>query len=162
VKPAWRGPRGASLRSCALIVAALVLVACSPASLVTPTYAGLRIGPIETCPPGPIATDHPTPGQPSLWDCDANLAIWLTAARHNFDCRDPGHAAMGRSTLHQAVVPDTPAGPSSGPVQIGAGIPYEVAVFELADGTIRAIKVGHVDFDYRSPVETIDCGPGHS
>jgi hypothetical protein len=161
VNPLWRGTRGSNLRRSALIVMALVLVACSRANPITPTYDGLKIGPIETCPPGPIATDHPNPGQPSLWDCDANLAIWLTAARHNFDCRDPSHAPVVRATLHQSAS-DTPAGPGPGPVQIGAGIPYEVAVFELGDGTVRAIKVGHIDFDYRSPVFTVDCGPDHS
>jgi hypothetical protein len=138
-----------------LIVAILMFVAFAavhlgfPANLFSPTmYDGWKVGALETCPAGPIPTSRPAVGQPSLWDCDASLAVWLSAARDGFDRRDPSHAPVVRATLHRIASNE-----------VSAGFFREVVVFELADGSVRAIGVSHISVDYASPVTAIDYGP---
>ena len=148
--------RGPSPLKSALIVAILVFVAFAavrlgfPANLFGPAiYDGWKVGELETCPPGPILTSDPDAyavGRP--WDCDASLAVWLSAARDGFDRRDPSHAPVVRATLHSIASSVVSAG----------GLGYRVVVFELGDGTVRAIGVSHVNIDYQSPIVTNDFG----
>jgi hypothetical protein len=115
-----------------------------PANLFAPTYDGWRVGPLDTC---PMPNFDPAVEQPTAWDCDASLEVWLAAAREGFDRRDPGHSAVVRTTLHQ--------NGSNARVLCNW---YEVAVFELTDGTTRAIGVGHFCTDYEH-ISTHDYGP---
>jgi len=135
--------RGPSLRKSALILAILVFVAAAalvlggpgcPASLSTPTVDGWKVGALDTC---PMPNFDIVKGEPSPRDCDATLALWLTTAREAFDARNPDHASVVRASLH-----------FNGSSLHYLSPPPEVAVFDLADGTVRAIGVGHAGVDY--------------
>lgn len=127
----------------ASFMTAAALAACST---LAPTYDGWTVGDLDTC-PMPNFNEAIGEEQPSTWDCDASLALWLGAAGQGFDRRDPNHAPVVRTTLHWYA--GNARYLSNGP---------EVAVFELADGTVRAIGVGHVGVDY-SRVHVTDYGP---
>ena len=115
-------------------------------NLVAPTYDGWRVGSLETC-PTPNFDPANDESQPTAWDCDASLAVWLSAAREGFDRRDPTHAPVARATLHH----------SARSTKNLANC-CEVAVFELTEGTVRAIGVAHLGVLY-SRVSTVDYGP---
>jgi hypothetical protein len=115
-----------------------------PANLFAPTYDGWKVDGLDTCPEPDF---DPSAGQPTAWDCGATLALWLKTAGDGFDRRDPGHAPVVRATLHY----------------YGGNAKFlsntcEVAVLELADGTVRAIGVGHVGVLY-DHLATCDHGP---
>ena len=111
-----------------------------------PTHDGWTAGDLDTC-PEPNFDPQKGEEQPSLWDCEATLAQWLTAARAAFDQRDPDHAPIRRVTLHY-----------NASNKKFLSTPLEVAVFELADGTVRAIGVGHFGVDF-AHISTGDFGP---
>ena len=136
---------GPSPLKSALIFAILVFVAFAavrlgfPANFSGPAILdGWEVGELETCPEAPI---HPPVGQ--LGGCDANLAVWLGAARDGFDRHDPSHAPVVRATLHRIAWTH---GVSAG------GLGYRVVVLELGDGTVRAIYVSHTSIDPQSPI----------
>jgi hypothetical protein len=129
------------------LVTALAMLAGVPQSLTNLfalTYDGWKVGSSETC---PVPNFDIQVGQPTTWDCDASLAAWLDAASEGFDRRDPSHVPIVRTTLHEY----------AGGARFLSNC-CEVAVFELADGTIRAIGVAHVGVDY-SRVSVVDYGP---
>lgn len=160
----WRLERGPSPLKSALILAVLAFVAFAavrlgapnlfaPASFAPAIYDGWQPGALDTCPSlGPWVD----PAKRSAAYCDANLAVWLSTAREGFDRRDPAHAPVVRATLHEL----------AGFIKYTTGC-CEVAVFELGDGTVRAIGVwpplesdsrGAPFTDY-SRVVTMDYGP---
>ena len=110
------------------------------------TYDGWTAGDLDTC-PEPNFDPAVGEAQPSAWDCAATLARWLAAARAAFDRRDPDHTPVRLATLHYN---------ASNKQFLSA--PLEVAVFELADGTVRAIGVGHFGVDF-AHISTADYGP---
>ena len=148
----WRGRHGPSrLRYAALILAVLVFVAFAVVflgvpNLFAPTYDGWRVGALNTC-PEPNFDFTSGDSQPRSWDCDATLALWLSTAREGFDRRDPGHAPVLRASLHY-----------NGSNKKFLSNPLQVAVFELADGTVRAIGVGHFGVNH-AHLSTGDYGP---
>jgi hypothetical protein len=111
----------------------------------THTHDGWTAGDLDTCPMP--SWDPAIEQQPSAWDCAASLANWLREARAGIDSRDPGHAPVMRASLHQY----------AGGARYLSNAP-EVAVFELADGTVRAIGVGHVGVDFQH-LTVVDYGP---
>jgi hypothetical protein len=116
----------------------------------TATYDGWRVGALETCPLYPTLPSPPST-ELSNSECEANLAAWLGVGRDGFDRRDPNHAPIVRATLHDL---DTST--------FHSARCCEVAVFELADGSIRAIGINLVVFppghgSYANNV--IDYGP---
>jgi len=147
--------RGPSPLKSALIFAILVFVAVAavllggpgfPANLFAPTYDGWKVGALETC-PAPNFDPEKGETQPTAVDCEASLAMWLSAARDGFDRRDPGHEPVVRATLHH----------NASDVRILCNW-FEVAVFELVDGTVRAIGVGHFCAG-NAHLSTHDYGP---
>jgi hypothetical protein len=125
------------------LMAAAALAACS---VFAPTYDGWTVGDLETC-PEPNFDFLKGENQPSTWDCAASLAMWLKAAGDGFDRRDPGHAPVTRASLHEY----------AGHAQFLSNCCL-VAVFELADGSVRAIGAAHLGVVY-SRVSTVDYGP---
>jgi len=125
------------------LFAAAALAACS---LFSPAYDGWTVGDLETCPP-PNFNPARGEAQPSTWDCDASLEVWLSAAKEGFDRRDPSHAPVVRTTLHEY----------AGNATFLSNCCL-VAVFELSDGTTRAIGVTHLGVEY-SRVAAVDYGP---
>jgi hypothetical protein len=113
-------------------------------SLIAPMYDGWKVGGLEGCPEPDFDV---TVGRPATWDCAASLAVWLAAAREGFDRRDPGHAPVVRTTLREYV----------GDARFLSNCCL-VAVFDLADGSIRAIGVAHLGVDY-SRVAVVPDGP---
>jgi hypothetical protein len=124
----------------------MVAVALAACSAIAPIYDGWQVGGLDTC-PEPNFDAFKGERQPSTWDCDASLALWLKAASEGVDRRDPGHAPVVRATLHYN---------ASNVTRLSNW--FEVAVFELADGTVRAIGVGHFGVDY-AHISTHDYGP---
>ena len=125
--------RGPGPLKSALILAVLAFVAFAAVRLGAPIlfppaiYDGWAVGALITCPVPYVDPAKP----PSTAYCDTSLAVWLSAAREGFDRRDPGHAAVVRATLHSEAITHFPA-------PVGC---CDVVVFELADGTVRAIGV---------------------
>jgi hypothetical protein len=117
-----------------------------PANLFASTYDGWTAGAVDSC-PEPDFDPAMGENQPSAWDCDATLALWLTKAREAFDQRDPAHALVLRASLHY-----------NGSNKRFLSNPLEVAVFELTDHTVHAIGVGHFGVDY-AHLSTGDYGP---
>ena len=108
------------------------------------TYDGWTVGALEPCPPPNVPNFE---SYPQAWDCDASLAVWLTAAREGFDRRDPDHAPVVRTTLHHY----------AGNAKFLSNCCL-VAAFELADGTKRAIGVAHLGI-VRDRVVAVEDGP---
>ena len=129
-----------------LVFVAVVAVAVSACAVLGPTYDGWTVGAVDSC---PMPDFDPAMGesQPSAWDCAATLAIWITKAREAFDQRDPDHAPVVRASLHH-----------NGSSKTFLSTPLEVTLFELTDGTARAIGVGHFGIDY-AHTSTGDYGP---
>jgi hypothetical protein len=125
------------------LMAAAALAACSA---LASTYDGWKVGSLENC-PEPNFNPGLGESQPRTWDCSVSLAMWLQAARDGFDHRDPTHAPIARTTLHQSATSH----------QNLASCCF-IAVFELTDGTVRAIGVAHLGVDY-SRVTTVNFGP---
>jgi hypothetical protein len=122
----------------------LIVSALAACSAFTQTYDGWTVGALEACPPPnvPMFDDYP-----AAWDCDASLAVWLTAAREGFDRRDPDHPPVVQSALHHY----------AGNAKFLSNCCL-VAVFELADGSKRAIGVAHLGV-VRDHVVAVDEGP---
>ena len=127
-------------------LAAVVLLGPNfPASVIAPTYDGWKVGGVDDCPTpnfDPAIEPHPT-----AWDCDASLAVWLAAAREGFDRRDPAHPPIARATLHYTATST-----------VNLASCCEIVVFELADGSIRAIGVAHLGVVH-TRVTPVDYGP---
>jgi hypothetical protein len=122
----------------------------------TTTYDGWRVGALETCPLYPTLPSPPST-ELSNSECEANLAAWLGVGRDGFDRRDPNHASIVRATLHDL---DT--------TTFHSARCCDIAVFELADGSIRAIGINLVVFPVKqadgtlrmsSANNAIDYGP---
>jgi hypothetical protein len=136
----------------ALMVGTLVLVAAAvvlfrgpgSAGFVRPTYDGWRVGDGDACPIYP--TWVPESERPSADECEANLAVWLGAATDGFDRRDPAHPPVVRVTLHHLATS-----------KLHSANCCEVAVFELADGTLRAIGIAQEPMS--STLAPVDYGP---
>ena len=132
------------------LAAAFAIVAVAVAVLAVrayaPTYDGWTVGGVETCPPPNFDISNGE-SQPTTWDCTASLGVWLSAAAQGFDGRDPGHAPVVRTTLHEY----------AGNARFLSNCCL-VAVFELSDGTTRAIGVTHLGVDY-SRVAVVPYGP---
>jgi len=148
VNKAGKRRRGHGLLRAAVVVAALLVAAYALTvpgglNLFAPVYDGWKVGSLDTC---PTPNFDPAVSQPVTWDCDASLATWLDAARERLDIRDPAHAPVVRGTLHQTA--------TSKPVHYCC----EIAVFELGDGSVRAIGVAHIGVDYQH-VAAFDYGP---
>jgi hypothetical protein len=150
-----RQSRRSSLLPSSLVVAVLIFFALAavyvlgygpdfPANLFAPTYDGWKVGGLDTCPEPDF---DPAVGQPVTWDCEASLATWLRAAREGFDRRDPTHGSVANVTLHFTATSTK-----------NLANCCEIAVFELTDGSVRAIGVAHLGVDY-SRVTSIDYGP---
>jgi len=151
-QPAITG-RGPSPLKSARILAILVFVAVAAvllggfrANLFAQTYDGWTVGAVDSC-PEPDFDPAMGENQPSAWDCEATLALWLSRAREAFDRRDPDHAPVVRASLHY-----------NGSNKTFLSTPLEVALFELTDRTVRAIGVGHFGVDY-AHISTGDYGP---
>lgn len=128
-----------------LLVSLLIAPALAACVALARTYDGWTAGDLDTC---PMPNWNPAiEQQPRAWDCAATLARWLGEARVGFDRRDPGHAPVMRASLHQY----------AGGARYLSSAP-EVAVFELADGSVRAIGVGHVGVDFQH-LSVVDYGP---
>ena len=129
-------------------IAAVLFVAVGPdfmARLFGPTYDGWKVGDVDTCPSPNFDLDGPQPT--SGWDCAASLAVWLTAGREGLDRRDANHPLVTKATLHHSATST-----------VNLANCCEIVVFELADGSVRAIGVAHLGVDY-SRVASIDYGP---
>ena len=112
-----------------LAVLAVALLGCGPAP--EPAFAvvdGWPIGHVAECRP------------------DDRCPEPLATAVAGLARRDPGHAAIVRTTLHQEAVLSTRSGACC-----------TVARFELADGTVRAIGVGYLGIS--RDLKVIDRGP---
>lgn len=139
----------------AVIVAVIIIVAVAimvfgssgfTANLFAPTYDGWTIGDVDTC-PEPDYDIVAGESRPAAWDCDATRSRWLAFAEAAFDRRDPGHAQILRASIHW-----------DGSNARYLCDPFEIALFELADGSRRAIGVGHFCME-RAAVLTHDYGP---
>lgn len=126
-----------------MVMAGLLLGGCASPGEGT-TIDGWPIGALQTCPVPNVPRGAPYPTQ---WDCQLGLSQWVAAAIEGFDRRDPGHAAIVRTTIHD----ESRAHARSGGC-------CKVAVFELADGSIRAIGVGHPGIETEQ-LTTVDFGP---
>src|SRR6185503_5325504 len=97
------------------------------------------IGAVESCPEPNVPNHEPAP---VVWDCQAALSVWLSTATAAFDERFPGHAAYVRVTLHDEWTV-TDAGGNQVLLTRSGGSP-RVVVFELADGSVHALGIGHL------------------
>jgi len=143
-----RGPLAWVVILALAVVAFAAVVLAGPrylANLVAPTYDGWKVGGIDTCPAPNF--DPAVEPQPTAWDCDDSLAVWLAAGRDGFDRRDPTHPPVGRATLHYSATS-----------KVNLANCCEIVVFELADGSVRAIGVAHFGVLY-TRVTAIDYGP---
>jgi hypothetical protein len=116
-----------------------------PANLFAPTYDGWKVGGVDNCPAPNF--DPALEPQPTAWDCDESLALWLAAARDGFDRRDPTHPPIAKATLHYTATST-----------VNLANCCEIVVFELTDSSIRAIGVAHFGVLY-TRVTSIDYGP---
>ena len=147
--PAYQSPR--ARRVLGLVAAAMLLGGCA-GLLENALIDGWPVGQEETCP-----EPNAPPGQlPEHWDCQAALALWLTTASEGFDRRDPGHPVIIRASLHDEGAMRDAAGNQVLMTRSG-GAP-RVAVFELADGSVRAIGITHPGVDTEHLL-VIDHGP---
>jgi hypothetical protein len=127
--PATRLPAAPSLAAVAAVLLAAVLLAatllgCGLARATpSPVIDGWPVGPALGCTP------------------DDRCPELLAAARAGFEERDPGHPAIEAMVLHRE---GTEVDPTTGATILRArsGGPVHVAVFTLADGTVRALGVG--------------------
>jgi hypothetical protein len=108
----------AALASLALVWA----VAVSSGPTADPVVDGWPVGDAFTC---------------SNPECEALLPV----AQAQLDTRDPGHAPVVHATLHHEGVYADASGHLI--LSVRSGGCCQVARFELADGTIRAIGVGY-------------------
>lgn len=117
------------------LLAAALMSACGGNPVgTTPIYDGWRLGALVPCPPYPAEPTAPGT-ELTTSECEANLTHWLAVGRDGFDRRDPNHAPIVRATLHDL---DTRT--------LHSAKCCEIAVFELADGSIRAIGINLVVF----------------
>jgi hypothetical protein len=103
---------------------AIVLAGCALANgsgNVGTVVDGWGIGPQFTCP---------------FVDPDRPCAALLPLAVSALDRRNPAHAAIVSSQLHEE-------GPDASGNLVIRSTPFEVAVFQLADGSVSAIGVGY-------------------
>jgi hypothetical protein len=92
-------------------------------------------------------------GPETSCDAVARCADLLVVAGEGLDRRDPGHAAVVKVTLHD----EGPEVDATGGRVVRSGPCCDVALFELADGTVKAIGVGQVGI---SPgIQAFDYGP---
>jgi hypothetical protein len=121
-----------------IAVAAAALAGCaSPVS--GGTIDGWLVGPETTCTDWSVTADGVVVDR-------ASCAELLAAADRAFDVREPGHAPVVSTELHERRWP-----PGS-----CCGLRY-VQVFRLADGSVRAIGVGWPGVS--TTPYTIDFGP---
>jgi hypothetical protein len=103
--------------------------------------------------PGGSVVDGWSTGDPV--DCTRNDECddFIPAATTGLDRRDPGHPAIIEVRLHLQGEPGQPI------LETCSGGCPVVAVFQLIDGSVRAIGVGTPGVE-RKPM-TFDYGPGH-
>jgi len=77
----------------------------------------------------------------SLADCRERCLPAIAVATDAFDALAPGHPAIVKVTLHDLGREVNAAGEVI--LQLRSGGPMWVAVFELEDGSVRAIGVGY-------------------
>lgn len=106
-----------------VLAGAACLAACVPAPPAT-IIDGWAVGEAKVCPAG-----------------DERCFALLPEASRGLDRRDPGHPPVVRATLHEEGAYRSPGGSILLPIR--SGDCCDVAVFELADGTTRAIGVGY-------------------
>ena len=129
----------------ALFALLLSLTACNTTDTVEgSTIDGWTVGAPDSCPPPNFPIGQQAP---NAWDCGATLALYLAEAREGFDRRDPEHAHVRRAALHH-----------NGGIARFSGASWEIAVFELIDGSYRAIAVGHVGVEHEH-LQTFGDGP---
>lgn len=95
----------------------------------------------------------------STSDClRGSCEVMIDAARVRLDIRNRGHADVVTATIHEVGKFVNAQGQTV--LTNGSGGSPRVVVFELADGTRRAIGVGYPGIS-RDPVamDTICCGP---
>jgi hypothetical protein len=124
------------VRSLATWLAVIVIVAACAKSAPDPVVDGWPIGQATDC---------------AVTPCGA----WLAVAQARLDVRDPGHAEVVKATLHNE---GTLVAPEGG-LQIftRSGGCCNVALFELADGTTKALGVGTIGIS--TTVSAVDFGP---
>ena len=148
-----RSNPGRVVKAAILILLAVFPIGCHGGSVDTTvgaTYDGWRIGALETCPPYPAEPTAPGT-ELTTSECEDNLAHWLAVGRDGFDRRDPNHEPIVRATLHDLDTKTFHSARCCG-----------IAVFELADGSIRAIGINLVVFPFGNPSyanNVIDYGP---
>lgn len=131
----WRGVL-------AILLAGLLLGGCSRLADGA-TIDGWQIGPVQPCPVPNLPPGVPFPEHP---DCARGRSDYETAGTAALAKRDPGHAAILRMTLHEY----------AGTAVFTSVV--NVAVFELADGSVRAIGLVHPGVDTEH-LFAIDYGP---
>ncbi len=103
--------------------------------------------------PDPVVDGWPigAPADCAMTPCGA----WLAVAQARLDVRDPGHAEVVKATLHNE---GTLVAPEGG-LQIftRSGGCCDVAMFELANGTVKALGVGTIGVS--TTVSAVDFGP---
>jgi hypothetical protein len=109
------------------------------------TIDGWKITGVTTCPIPNLPRDVP---YPETWDCALGLSQWLAAAVEGFNRRDPTHPPIIRTTLH-----------GYGGTAVYSGGGPKIAVFELADGSVRAIGVMHPGIDTEHLITVDPPGP---
>jgi hypothetical protein len=148
-------PTGRSRRArrvLALGAAGLLLAGCAGFGA-NAVINGWPIGDEETCP----SPNLPLGAQaPEHWDCQAALSQWLTTATDAFNERSPAHAAYVRVTLHREGALRDAAGNQV--LMTRSGGCCHVVVFELADGSVHALGIGHVGIDTAN-LTIVDEGP---
>jgi len=117
-----------------LALAVMSVVGCAT-TVVDAVVDGWHVGPEASC------------------DAVARCPDLLVTASGGLDRRDPGHAAVVKITLHD----EGPVVDATGGRVIHSGACCRVALFELADGSVKAIGVGTVGI---SPgIQAFDYGP---
>jgi hypothetical protein len=111
------------------------------------------------CSVGPLARAPVVDGWPigSEFACASDLRCnaLMPVATAGFDRRDPGHPQIVRASLHrEGSIVDSQGNHM---LMTRSGSCCSVAVFELADGSIRAIGVGYPGVS-QTPV-AVDDGP---
>jgi hypothetical protein len=131
------------------VLVAVLMSACggrNPGS--DPVIDGWPVGVLDEC-PGAVrgTTVVPPPA------CTAGLALYTAMATAAYDRRNPDHPQIVRMTVHLTGKVTDSLGRD---IYRTSESHLSVAVFELADGGVRAIGIGHVGVDPR--LITVDYG----